>query len=257
VELRFAEPRLGPLLVGNGRWLGLGLFAPVFEEMRVLAFDIVDGLAAGADAAPDLASALRRAVMARIRDQTGTARLDPFFSGHHPDGEPLRDGHHRHLAFAFDAARRRLLVIAPHALEGRAPFREESDALAILEAALTGLAELRAGRAGLLRLRAVDISQDQDPLLGMACVWRSVTPYAPTHYPKGLSPSEVIAEDVRLECRRRGWPEPVCETVDVCEGPRGGLAASLSLRFTAARSGPIVLGRTAHLGGGLFESADD
>jgi CRISPR-associated protein Csb2 len=257
VELRFAKPRLGPLLLGNGRWLGLGLFAPVFEEMRVLAFDIVAGLAAAADAAPDLASALRRAVMARIRDHTGTARLDPFFSGHHPDGEPLRDGHHRHLAFAFDAARRRLLVIAPHALEAREPFREESDALAILEAALAGLAELRAGRAGLLRLRAADISRDQDPLLGTACVWRSLTPYAPTRYPKALSPSEAIAEDVRLECRRRGWPEPICEVVAVCEGPRGGLAASLNLRFTSARSGPIALGRTAHLGGGLFEAAGD
>jgi CRISPR-associated protein Csb2 len=254
---RFAEPRLGPLLLGNGRWLGLGLFAPVFEEMRVLAFDIVDGLAAAADAAPDLASALRRAVMARVRDHTGTARLDPFFSGHHPDGEPLRDGHHRHLAFAFDAPRRRLLVIAPHALEAREPFREESDALAILEAALADLAELRAGRAGLLRLRAADISRDQDPVLGTACVWRSLTPYAPTRYPKALSPSEAIAEDVRLECRRRGWPEPICEVVAVFEGPRGGLAARLNLRFTSARSGPIALGRTAHLGGGLFEAAGD
>ena len=241
----------------NGRWLGLGLFAPAVEHPRILTFDIVDGLAAGVDAAPDLPSALRRAVMARIREHTGSDRLHAFFTGHHPDGEPLRGGTHRHLAFAFDAARRRLLVIAPHALEGRAPLREEKDALATLEAALSGLAELRAGPAGLLRLQAAGVVQDEDPLLGTARSWRSVTPYAPTRHAKALPPAVAIAEDVRLECRRRGWPEPICEVVDVRVGPRGGFAARLNLRFIVARSGPIMLGRTAHLGGGLFEAAHD
>lgn len=257
VEVRFAEPRHGPLLLGNGRWLGLGLFAPVSTETRVLAFDIVDGLLAGAEAAPDLVSALRRAVMARVRDHTGNSHLDAFFSGHRADGRPLRDGHHRHLAYVFDAARHRLLVIAPHTLEGRAPFREERNALAILEAALGGLVQLRAGRGGLLRLRAADINEDRDPLLGTARVWRSVTPYAPTRHPKALSPPEAIADDVRLECQRRGWPAPIGKVVSVCVGPRGGTTAHLELHFTVARSGPIMLGRTAHKGGGLFESACD
>lgn len=257
VELRFATPRQGPLILGNGRWLGLGLFAPVAEDLRVLVFDILDGLADGADAGAELASALRRAVMARVRDHTGSEDLDAFFTGHRADGAPLREGRHRHLAFACDAARRRLLVIAPHALDGRAPSRDEEDRLATLAAALAGLTELRAGRAGRLRLRAADIALDRDPLLARARSWRSVTPYVPTRHAKALPPAAAIAEDVRLECRRRGWPEPVCEAFEIREGPRGGLAARLHIRFAVARPGPILLGRTAHGGGGFFEAVLD
>jgi len=254
VELRFAEPRCGPLLLGNGRWLGLGLFAPLEEHPRVTVFDVVDGLKAGADATPVLASALRRAVMARVRDQTGSERLDAFFTGHAPDGAPLRDGNHRHLAFAFDPDRRRLLVIAPHALEDRPVARWEREPLATLNAALAGLAELRAGPAGFLRLRATDAGQENDPLLTMATSWQSITPYAPTRYAKALSPAEAIADDVLRECRRRGWPEPICDVLNIRAGPRGGMTANLSLRFAVARPGPILLGRTAHAGGGLFRA---
>ncbi len=255
VELRFATPRPGPLLLGNGRWLGLGLFAPVAEQPRVVVFDIVDGLTAGVDAAPALASALRRAVMARVRDHTGSERLDAFFTGHAPDGAPLRDGNHRHLAFAFDPHGRRLLVVAPHALEGRAPASWERESLAVLDAALAGLTELRAGAAGLLRLRAADAGGDDDLLLGLGRCWNSVTPYVPTRHAKALPAAEAIAEDVRRDCRRRGWPDPACEVLDIRKGPRCGLAATLRLRFAVARPGPILLGRTAHAGGGLFRPA--
>jgi len=252
VELRFAEPRRGPLLIGNGRWLGLGLFEPVAEHPRVIVFDIVEGLTAGAEAAPILAAALRRAVMARVRDHTGSEHLDAFFTGHAADGAPLRDGNHRHLAFAFDPDQRRLLVIAPHALEARPVARREAEHLAKLNAALTGLTELRAGAAGLLRLRAGEAGQDDDPLLATATSWRSVTPYAPTRHGKTLSPTTAITEDVARECRRRGWPDPVCEVLEMNTGPRGGRTAALHLRFSVARPGPLLLGRTAHAGGGLF-----
>jgi len=253
VELRLAVPRRGPLVLGNGRWLGLGLFAPVEEHPRMLALGIMAGLVAGVDAAPDLASALRRAVMARVRDDTGSSRLDAFFTGHAPDGAPLRAGNHRHLAFAFDPDRRRLLVIAPHALEGRPVAAREREHLATLDAALLSLGELRAGSSGLLQLRGADVGQDDDPLLTRSTSWQSITPYTPTRYAKTLSPAETIAEDVRRECQRRGWPEPACEVLDVRAGPRGGLTATLRLRFAVARPGPILLGRTAHSGGGLFE----
>lgn len=36
------------------------------------------------------------------------------FSGHEADGAPLRGGNSSHLAFAFEPASRRLLVLAPH-----------------------------------------------------------------------------------------------------------------------------------------------
>jgi CRISPR-associated protein Csb2 len=221
----------------------------------VFSFKITDGLVA--DAGPTLASALtsalRRAVMARVRDHTGSDRLDAWFSGHAIGGNPLRDGIHKHLAFAFDTDRARLLVIPPHALEGRPAAAWERPHLATLGAALAGLTELRAGPAGLLLLRAADTSQDDDPLLTTAARWRSVTPYVPTRHAK-VSPAEAIAQDVRLECQRRAWPEPTCEVLDVHAGPRGGLTATVRLRFAVARPGPILLGRTAHEGGGLFRA---
>jgi CRISPR-associated protein Csb2 len=254
VELRFAAPQVGPLVLGDGRWLGLGLFAPVQEPLRVLIFSIVDGLTATANVAENLVAALRRAVMARVRDHLRNERLDGFFTGHAPDGTPLRDGNHRHLAFAFDADRRRLLVIAPHAMEHRPLTGRERGPLATLDAALLGLTELRAGSAGLLQLRCANVGQDDDPLLTHSKSWESVTPYAPTRYTKSLSPSDAIAEDVRRECRRRGWPEPNCEVLNIRAGSRGGLTATLRLSFAVAQPGPVLLGRTAHAGGGLFQA---
>lgn len=250
-ELRFADPRDGPLLLGNGRWLGLGLFAPVVERPRVLVFDIVEGLKDGASASA-VTAALRRAVMARVRDHTGSDCLAGFFTGHAPDGSPLREGRHRHLAFAFDPLRARLLVIPPHALEGRPATRDEQERFSTLDAALVALSELRAGAVGKLRLQAADPVPADDPLLGSATCWESVTPLVPTRHAKRLSPSEAVAADARRECRRRGWPEPEVDTLEVHEGPRGGLRAKLRLRFHRARAGPILLGRTVHSGEGLF-----
>jgi CRISPR-associated protein Csb2 len=250
VELSFPEPLHGPLVLGSGRWLGLGLFAPVVEPPCVFAFDIIEGLVA--EAAPALTFALRRAVMARIRDHTGSERLAPYFTGHAPGGEVLRAGNHAHLAFAYD--HRRLLVIPPHTFEARPVTRSEREHLATLDAALAGLTELRAGAAGLLHLRAADPGLEDDRLLATAACWRSVTPYAVTRHAKAGSAAEAITQDVRAECRRRGWPEPVCEVSDIHALPQGCLGATVTLRFAAARSGPILLGRTAHKGGGLFHA---
>ena len=49
VEIAFAEPASGPLIIGDGRYLGLGLMAPVRRTEGVFAFDIAGGLAEQAD----------------------------------------------------------------------------------------------------------------------------------------------------------------------------------------------------------------
>lgn len=252
-ELRFAAPQTGPLVIGDGRFLGLGLFAPVRETPDILAFAIRDGLRQPADA-ETLARALRRATMARVQALLGRAPLPGFFSGHAPDGGPLRGGDHRHLAFAFDPEGLRLMLIAPHRLEARAPTAEERSHLDLLDSAMVDLAELRAGAAGLLRLVPEGLA-DEDPLLAPARVWESLTVYRPTRYAKRCGAAEALAADARAACRRRSWPEPQVEVLEVAEGPRGGLAGRLRLRFAVARPGPILLGRTAHLGGGLFRAA--
>jgi len=252
-EIRFAEPLDGPLVLGDGRWLGLGLFRPIREEPGILAFAVLSGLAA--DAGPEeLARALRRATMARVQDRLGDQPLPPFFSGHGANGAPLRNGTHCHLAFAVDLASARLLVIAPHRLEGRPPSREERQQLALLDEAMTDFTGLRAGKGGLLRLAPTQIDEG-DPLLGPARAWVSLTQYSPTRHAKRLSPAEALAADCRRECRRRGWPEPEVQVLDAMEGPRGGVRGTLRLTFPAAQTGPILLGRFAHLGGGLFAAA--
>jgi hypothetical protein len=67
VEIAFGVPVEGPLLLGDGRFLWLGLMAPARDVVPgTHAFAIADGLA-GRPEPLDVARALRRAVMARVQ----------------------------------------------------------------------------------------------------------------------------------------------------------------------------------------------
>jgi CRISPR-associated protein Csb2 len=243
-EIEFAEAVSGPLILGNGRYSGLGLMAPVQQTEGVLAFSIVDGLAA--DAEPlQLARALRRAVMARVRDAMGLRDRDAlptFFCGHEIDGSAARRGAHTHLAFVPDLARQRLLVIAPHLMEHRKPSKDECEHLKTLARALSGLSELRAGRVGKLALEHVEITPDADPLFAVSKEWAMATPYAPTRHAK-RNGRHSLHGDVLQEVQRRQLPVPLA-----VEGKGTGLL----LRFKVAVPGPVLLGKTMHFGGGLF-----
>ena len=244
VEIEFAEAVSGPLILGNGRYGGLGLMAPVQQVESVLAFSIVDGLAA--DAEPlQLARALRRAVMARVWDTMGlrdTDALPMFFCGHEIDGSAARRGGHTHLALVPDLARQRLLVIAPHLMEHRKPSKDECEHLKVLARALAGLSELRAGRAGKLALEQVEITPDVDPLFTASKEWVTVTPYAPTRHAK-RNGRDSLHDDVLQEVQRRQLPVPLAIE---------GTGTNLLLRFKVTVPGPVLLGKTMHFGGGLF-----
>lgn len=252
-EIGFAQPVRGPLAAGDGRYLGLGLMAPVRQVVGTHAFSVIGGLSNGADTKM-VAQTLRRAVMALVQDHLGPrTALPTFFTGHEANGSPARRGGRAHLAFAFDAARQRLLVIAPHLLEGRAPNQEERGHLFVLDAALRNLRELRAGSAGLLQLKPVVVSEDDDPLFARATTWETQTDYRLTRYGKRMTAEEAIIADVGLELRRRGLPTPVgIEELDVSRGPKGGLSAKLRIVFSIAIAGPLLLGKGCNLGSGLF-----
>lgn len=243
-EIKFADAVSGPLILGNGRYSGLGLMAPVQQIEDALAFRIVDGLAA--DAEPlQLARALRRAVMARVRDTQGlrdTDALPIFFCGHEIDGSAARRGGHTHLAFVPDLARQRLLVIAPHLMEHRKPSRDECEHLKILARALAGLSELRGGRAGKLALKQVEITPNSDPLFAASNEWATATPYAPTRHAK-RNGRDSLHDDLLQEVQRRQLPVPLAVEKK---------GTSLLLRFKVAVPGPVLLGKTMHFGGGLF-----
>jgi CRISPR-associated protein Csb2 len=217
-------------------------------------FSVIDGL----DGEPrplDLSRVLRRAVMARVQSVIGEReRLPSFFSGHNADGAPIRRSDSSHLAFAFDPASRRLLILAPHLIERRPPTEQEREYLHRLDVAVEGFRQLRAGSAGLLTLSLGSVGENrEDSIFGHSRTWQSLTPYLVTRHTKGVGAAGSLAADVRVECGRLGLPEPRVASSNVRGVPGTGLIADIRLTFRRSVSGPLLLGRTRHLGGGLFQ----
>lgn len=277
VEVAFAQAIRGPLLIGDGRYMGLGLMAPVRRTEGIFAFAITDGLTDQAEPLA-LARALRRAVMARVqeeirREQESAVRSNPiqavmarvqeeigretlpvFFSGHAADGTPLRPGRHKHLAFIFDTLRKRLLIVAPHILARRdASKAERKRYLPLLEDALAGFQELRAGPAGKLVLAPTIVEQPDDPLFAPSPIWKSVTPYRVTRHAKLRDAAAALEADILAECLRAGFPRPRIDVSETFGKPGLGLFGRAQLTFRTAVAGPLILGRDRHFGGGLFE----
>lgn len=248
VELSLNIPIDGPVALGDGRFLGLGIMTPVSDTSGVFAFEIAG--ASAHDAIP-LCRALRRAVMARVQNEIGTAPLGPYFSGHARDGHPARDEAASHLAFQFDPTAGRLVIVAPHRLDRRTMTSAEARHLAVLDRALSGFSELRAGSAGKYALRRVAIPESA-PAVAPARIWQSATPYAVNRHVKAGSVSDAIVADVVAECDRRGLPRPSVTVLAARAVPGYGLEGLLRLEFAVATPGPIVVGRARYLGGGLF-----
>lgn len=269
VELELDRQVRGPMVLGNGRFLGLGVMVPIAEASRAASsswpgadVDVSGGLFAfevdGVEhESPELlVRALRRAVMARAQSKIADRnRLDRFFSGHETDGSKATAAtdHSNHLAFQWEPVSRRLLVIPPHVLDRRPPMFKERGHLETLCAALEGFVVLRAGRAGRLRLVARPVAA-ADTLVAPSRRWISVNPYAVTRHAKRTSAHEAIKLDVVAECLRRGFPKPVATILEARGVPGRGVEARVQLEFSVAVQGPVVLGRTRYLGGGLFRS---
>jgi len=253
VEITFGAPIAGPIVIGDGRFLGLGVMAPVPRHQAVHSFAVTSGLAATAQPA-EIARSLRRAVMARVQEALGArTALPAFFSGHERDGSPTRTERCPHVTFLFDPGHARLLVVAPHVLDRRPPTHQEEQHLRELDSALTEFLELLAGSSGRLTLCTNSVDTDADPLFAASRTWESVTPYQVTRHAKGVGAAEALAADLRAECRRRGLPEPRVTPLE-SHGVSGiGLVGSARLTFEVAVKGPVVLGRSRYLGGGLFK----
>lgn len=256
VEIAFAQAVRGPLVIGNGRYLGLGLLAPQMNVLHdVLTLSIApEPNIATADAAL-LLHAVRRALMALSRDDNGN--VPRLFSGHERKGAPARSGGHDHVFLAADDADGdghvdRLIVAAPWACDRTTKWRREDRAC--FDRVSRGLTYVRAGRLGVLNLGPASALASSDPLIGPARVWGSRTPYRPTRHAGRRKALDVaVVRDVIAECERRGLPKPEATLLELNAGPNGGsLAARIRLRFAVAVEGPIMLGRDSHKGGGLF-----
>lgn len=241
VEVEFADPVGGPIVVGSGRYLGLGLMEPVPKTEGVYSFAITGGGLAEHVDVVELARALRRAVMARVQDEVGKwEQLPVFFTGHETNGAAARGGGHEHLAFVPDLERNRLLIIAPHLIEHREPSCVERSNLSVLTKALMGFDVLRSGRNGKLRLTPSAVDLDSDPLFAVSTTWVAATPYVATRHAK-RNGKDSLRDDVLREVQRRGLPLP---QVSLDEG--------LVLNFKVAVPGPVLLGKNMHYGGGVF-----
>jgi CRISPR-associated protein Csb2 len=148
------------------------------------------------------------------------------------------------------------LVVAPHALDHRQPTSQERRHWAVLDKALVDFAQLRAGAAGCLQLRAIALSPENDDLLAPSRLWESATRYLVTHHAKRVGAERAVMEDLRVECRRRGLPAPaMVQPLEMNAIPGLGLTARVRLTFQTAIKGPVLLGRSRYHGGGLFMSA--
>jgi CRISPR-associated protein Csb2 len=276
VELTLSRPVVGPMVIGDGRFLGLGVMRPVPDRLvsngargaGLYAFDIEDGATIRDVDVEAVTRALRRAVMARAQAVAGRRlkrgeALPTFFSGHVQVGGrgalsgPAVSGVHEHLFYAVDLGRDgrppRLLVIAPHQADRTPEVRRRTRGyLHWLDQALEGLVDLRAGSVGRFRLSRTAISST-DPIFGRGAIWTALVPYRPTRHPhRGDDVEASLRQDVLMECARRNVPKPDVEIIEWTEGERGGLTARIRLKFARGVSGPVLLGAGSHYGAGLF-----
>lgn len=254
LDIEFDRSIEGPLVLGDGRFLGLGLMAPVKDVVPGAHAYAITGSIVGQPEPLDVARALRRAVMARVQATLGPQeRLASFFSGHAEDGAPVRRSSSSHLSFAFQPDLRRLLVFAPHIVERREPTPPELDHLRTLARALEGFRELRAGHAGRFSLSPVVLGAPDDSIDGVAREWKTITPYVVNRHLKRDQATDALVADVLAECTRLGLPKPKIKAINV-RGTSGiGLTGEVTLFFEKHVRGPLLLGRRRYLGGGLFQ----
>lgn len=255
-EIAFAQPLRGPLIIGDGRYLGLGLMAPVRGAWRdVFVFAVPRAANIAADDRVVLLHAVRRALMSL--DADGKGNVSRLFSGHEPDGAPSARGRHEHVFLAADDADGdglidRLIVAAPwlcdRSLQPTAGERRRFDTV------VSHLETVRAERLGVIELGTPMPLADDDALFAPSRVWQSRVPYRATrHAGRRKDAAAALAHDLVAECLRRGWPRPEVDILESAAVPNGGgLTARARLRFAHAVAGPLLLGRDSHRGGGLF-----
>jgi CRISPR-associated protein Csb2 len=176
VEVTFRDAVRGPLAIGDGRYLGLGIMRPVRDAWRdVIVFPISSDANIGVADAPALLQAARRALMALSRDVRGdVARL---FSGHEEDGGPAASGSHEHVFLACDDADGdgridRLMVAAPwmcdRSIAGEPRMR------GVFDDVVSRLKSIRAGRLGVIDLGSPEALADGDALIGPVVTTRAL-----------------------------------------------------------------------------------
>ncbi|HTT78347.1 MAG TPA: type I-U CRISPR-associated protein Csb2 [Stellaceae bacterium] len=268
-EITFDEAQAGPVLVGDGRFLGLGLFQAVAGETpgrpEVARYRLGARGRPPVEKTVRIADVLRRALMSggfpplelAGHDRNGASR-DPahghaFFLPEDADGDGLIDylTVYCRLGFSDEALERLHQLRRLWWRDGQAPTRQGEVTLS-LEAVAAPEAF-----PGLRRL------------IGPSRVWHSITPYFRPRFRKkrdidmAILTCEQIRREWSLRFSREELPdveplngsqfskfEAIRTERDLHAADRDG--SFLKLRFSRQVMGPIALGRAAHFGLGLF-----
>jgi CRISPR-associated protein Csb2 len=260
VELAFDEPISGPLVIGDGRYLGLGLMAPAPEApQKVLEFTISGEKPVSSRDRVEFLRAVRRALMALDREYGGEGAVSRLFSGHEKDGAPARSGKHEHVFLATRSNGDHLstlLIFSPDLVDRKSALRQRQ--VQCFSDVAKRLDIVRAGRLGVVRLIKKSSIEVAPQELAQSKEWVSSTPYVPTLHLKPREDAAThIARDVLIECVRRGLPKPEIDVLQVDRRSRSKLQARVRLRFQRALNGPILIGQGSHFGWGLFLPASD
>lgn len=246
VEVTLDRAVRGPLLLGDGRYFGLGLLAPVSGLEGLLSYSL-SGFMAPFELSV-MAHSLRRAVMSRCGKQND-GKLNAYVHGHEGSEKAKNTPH---LYFHYDPEGRHLWILAPHIVERRDASFDEREQWQKVVQALDGFSQLRAGPAGVLDVRPRIVDGDE-PILEAAHCWESLTTYVVNRHRDLGDAYAAVKEDVRQSLEDGGFPEAEIEVL-VCFAHAGGIGARVRLTFAVAITGPILLGRTRYMGGGMFRA---
>ena len=279
VDITFDRPIRGPLLIGDGRYLGLGLMAPVPTYARTEEGEPRDAflfhLPGDGLPAQDMKTVLQylRAALMRLDGKTHDRnKTCPLFSGHEENSpKPARPGAHLHVFLAAPPAEdgniRELLVIPPWLADNHPDARKTREEQAHHFADVVSRLRTLFG-PDLLRTplsAAPPTEVEKHPLLTPARVWQSATPIISTrHYRANRDgdPKSFLAEDIRRELARRQLPRgkrsasqrplPDIEILETIITPDSRVRGHARLVFHAPVPGPFLLGWRSHHGMGAF-----
>ena len=260
VEIVFDTPVSGPLVIGNGRYLGLGLMAPCLSsDAYVLP---LEGEGIPKQYGRAFVEAARRAMIAAASRLFGEP-VEPFFHGHEENSDPLRPGHHAHVFLCPVCTGGRVVelhLIAPwladRAAEQAIPDSVKQGLAQRLEQVAVALSGIRiygpdfpAAKLGICMP-----TEKEGGLFGSSRIWVSMTPYWSTRHPRKTRDPDLesfLREDVLRECERRELPRPEIMITHV-ERRGTRLRGRLRLEFSSVQRGPFLLGWQSHRGGGVF-----
>lgn len=262
VRIVFAQPVSGPVVIGDGRYLGLGIMAPGKDEEEFLnsAFaldlDTSHHKISISDRVP-LLRAFRRALMSLAKNDTN--EVSKLFSGHENNGSPSQSREHQHVFLACDYNEgteliERIMIVAPwkcYTNKSTQCYQKQKEEFVKI---VRSIHFIKAGKLGVIRFQKKEAMYPNSAFIKPSQRWKTRTPYLSNRNKKsGQTVEQVVIDDVHKECHRRGLPEPIVTITTVQCGPKGGnIRAHIYLEFKTMVHGPLMLGRDSHFGGGLF-----